>query len=123
MAKRDWQNGVILGCVIGLLLGGVGVGLLVRACERSEIEQVKAGWTLVPVLVFSLDLQAGVAVDYDHVAKMQVPELFVTPSVIRPRELEQFIGRKLRYPVSRGDLIVLGVFEPRAAPAGAPGSP
>ncbi|MCK7482800.1 MAG: hypothetical protein M0C28_41045 [Candidatus Moduliflexus flocculans] len=71
----------------------------------------------MPVIVFGRDLPAGAAVDYDHVAKMQMPEQFITPSVIKPGEFEQFIGQKLRYPVLRGDLVALGAFEPQAPPA------
>ena len=73
-------------------------------------EKIKEGWTLMPVVVANRDIVEGSVLDYEMVAKMQMPEQFVTPSVVAPEQFEKVIGQKLMVPLQRGDLILWSHF-------------
>jgi len=64
----------------------------------------------VPVVVANRDVVEGTVLDYDMVAKMQMPEQFVTPSVVKPNQFEKVLGQKLMSPLQRGDLILWSHF-------------
>jgi pilus assembly protein CpaB len=95
--------------IIALALGIVAALLAYRTMRRHE-ERVKEGWTLVPVVVSNRDIVEGTVLDYDMVAKHQMPEQFVTPSVVNPKQFEKVIGQKLMVPLQRGDLILWSHF-------------
>jgi Flp pilus assembly protein CpaB len=80
--------------------------------QRSCFEHMHVDWNFMPVLVFARELPAGAIVGYDDLAKMQLLEPFVTPSLIKVSEVETLIGRRLHHPVERGDLVLHSSFEP-----------
>ena len=96
-----------------LIVAGV-LGLLAAVLAYQTIkhkeEKIREGWTLVPVVVANRDVVEGSVLDYDMVAKMQMPEQFVTPSVVKPSQFEKVIGQKLMVPLQRGDLILWSHF-------------
>ncbi len=96
---------LIIAGVLALL-----AALLVWKKLQHEEEKVREGWTLVPVVVANRDVQEGTVLDYDMVAKMKMPEQFVTPSVVKPSQFDKVIGQKLMVPLQRGDLILWSHF-------------
>lgn len=95
--------------IIAVVLGLVAAVLSWKTIQHKE-EKVREGWTLVPVVVAGRDIVEGSVLDYDMVGKMQMPEQFVTPSVVKPNQFEKVIGQKLMVPLQRGDLILWSHF-------------
>ncbi len=95
--------------VIALVLGFMAALIAYRTMKRHE-EQVKEGWNLVPVVVANRDVQEGSSLEWDMVAEHQMPEQFVTTSVVDPKQLERVVGQKLMVPLQRGDPILWSHF-------------
>jgi pilus assembly protein CpaB len=95
--------------IIAIVLGVMAAGLAYKTMAHRE-EKIKEGWTLMPVVVSSRDIAEGSVLDYDMVARMSMPEQFVTPSVVKPSQFEKVIGQKLMVPLQRGDLILWSHF-------------
>jgi len=95
--------------IIALGLGLMAALLAYKTMQRAE-EKVKEGWTLMPVVVSNRDIVEGTVLDYDMVAKHQMPEQFMTPSIVSPKQFEKVIGQKLMVPLQRGDLILWSHF-------------
>lgn len=95
--------------IIAIGLGLVAALLAHRTLKHKE-EKIKEGWTLVPVVVANRDIVEGSVLDYEMVARMDMPDRFVTPSVVKPGQFEKVIGQKLMVPVQRGDLILWSHF-------------
>ncbi len=91
--------------VIALVLGLLAALLAYKTIQHKEAK-IREGWILVPVVVSNRDVIEGAVLDYDMVAKQQMPEQFVTPSVVKPSQFEKVIGQKLMVPLQRGDLIL-----------------
>ncbi|MBN2497991.1 MAG: Flp pilus assembly protein CpaB [Deltaproteobacteria bacterium] len=85
-----------------------------QAAEK-EVQRAREGWTLVPVVVAERDLDEGTVLDYDMVAKMSMPEQFVTPSAVKPSQFEKVVGQKTAVPLQRGDLILWSAFRSEGA--------
>ncbi len=95
--------------IIALGLGLMAALLAYKTMQRAE-DKVKEGWTLMPVVVSNRDIVEGTVLDYDMVAKHQMPEQFMTPSIVSPKQFEKVIGQKLMVPLQRGDLILWSHF-------------
>lgn len=95
--------------IVALVLGLLAAVLAYQTIQRKEAK-IKEGWTLMPVVVANRDIVEGSVLDYEMVAKMQMPEQFVTPSVVAPEQFEKVIGQKLMVPLQRGDLILWSHF-------------
>lgn len=95
-----------------LIAGALGVlaALIAwKTIDRKE-KKIREGWTLVPVVVANRDVVEGTSLQWEMVAQYQMPEQFVTPSVVKPPQLEKVIGQKLMVPLQRGDLILWSHF-------------
>jgi len=101
--RSGWTTGLIAGGLIGFIaasgLGGIGV----LALGKREYSRARAGWNLVPVIVYNQDLAAGTAVTFDVVSQRSIPEQFVTASIITPNDASRMIGARLAQPVQAGD--------------------
>jgi pilus assembly protein CpaB len=95
--------------IIAIVLGLMAALLAYKTMQHRE-DKIKEGWTLMPVVVSNRDIPEGSVLDYDMVAKMSMPEQFVTPSVVKPSQFEKVIGQKLMVPLQRGDLILWSHF-------------
>jgi pilus assembly protein CpaB len=92
--------------VLGILAGAFAF----TAIKRKERE-VKAGWSLVPVIVANQDLPEGTAITYEMISQRAVPEQFVTSSIIKPDAASYVIGQKILVPVQTGDTLLWSQFE------------
>ncbi|MBN2493532.1 MAG: Flp pilus assembly protein CpaB, partial [Deltaproteobacteria bacterium] len=100
--------------IVAVVLGVMAAFLAYKTIKHKE-EKIREGWTLVPVVVANRDVVEGSVLDYDMVAKMQMPEQFVTPSVVKPNQFEKVLGQKLMSPLQRGDLILWSHFRSEGA--------
>jgi pilus assembly protein CpaB len=100
--------------VVALVLGLLAAFLAYQTIQRKEAK-IKAGWTLKPVVVAKRDIVEGAVLDSGMVAKRQMPEQFVTPSVVVPEQFDKVSGQKLMVPLQRGDLILWSHFRSEGA--------
>jgi hypothetical protein len=84
---------------------GMAAGASFYSYLADKEAEVRSGWKLLAVVVANQDMPKGTAVQYDNVAKMQMPEQFISPSMIRPVKFEQAIGKKLKFDLKRGDIL------------------
>ncbi|RME29051.1 MAG: Flp pilus assembly protein CpaB [Deltaproteobacteria bacterium] len=95
--------------IIALVLGFLAAIVAYRTLKRQE-ERVREGWNLVPVVVANRNITEGTVLEWDMVAQRDMPEQFVTPSVVAPNQIEKVIGQPLMVPLQRGDLILWSHF-------------
>lgn len=92
--------------VLGLVGGVVGYSWV----KKKEAD-VRRGWNLVPVVVAATDIPEGTVVTFDMVSQRQVPEQFVTSSVVKPDSANYIVNQKVLVPLQAGDLILWSEFE------------
>src|SRR5437868_13897608 len=85
----------ILGALAGLVAGGMMLGLVDFFFVRYEAARVRRGWNLVPVVVAAQDIPEGTTVTLDMISQRQVPEQFVTSSVVRPESAVHVVNQKV----------------------------
>jgi pilus assembly protein CpaB len=97
------------------LLFSVGLGLLAFVVSWSAIKKreadVQKGWSLVPVVVTSVDLSEGTTITMDMVSQRSIPEQFVTASVVKPDSANYIVGQKVLVPLQAGDPLLWSQFE------------
>ncbi len=82
-----------------------------RVRSDPEIEKLKKGWTLVPVVVASQDISENTVLTFDMISQRPVPEQFVTTSVVKPDSASYIVGQEILMPVQTGDMLLWSMFE------------
>ncbi|HYV48830.1 MAG TPA: SAF domain-containing protein [Myxococcaceae bacterium] len=106
----------VLGALAGLVAGGMILAALDVAYLRYAVVRARRGWNLVPVVVAAVDIPEGTVVTLDMVSQRQVPEQFVTSSVVRPESASHIVNQKILVPVQAGDPLLWTQFETLAQP-------
>jgi pilus assembly protein CpaB len=96
--------------IIALVLAALGFGVAWSAVKNMG-DKAREGWKLTSVLVATKDLSEGTVVTSDVVANRQVPEAFVTSSVVRPEQVNYVTGQKILVAVQTGDPLLYTQFE------------
>jgi pilus assembly protein CpaB len=78
-----------------------------RGTERG----VKRGWNLVPVTVAAMNIAEGTMVDFEMISTREVPEQFVTASVVKPDSSAYIVNQRIMVPVQAGDPLLWSQFE------------
>jgi Flp pilus assembly protein CpaB len=108
--QRKWIWGI---AALGVAAGLVVVALLGSwMLERQAMEVERRFQSLRPVVVYSRDLPAGTAIALEHLSKIHLQARVVTPDVVTPARVDEILGKLLRHPVSRGDLVLRSSVEP-----------
>ncbi|HEX4620549.1 MAG TPA: SAF domain-containing protein [Myxococcaceae bacterium] len=111
---------------LGLGLGlGLGIGLAVslvfnhRYRERvfkTAFDDARRGWVLKPSVVAATDLPAGALITFDSIAERKVPEQFVTPNAVEPKDAQGILGKRLLVSLEAGELVSWSAFAAAADP-------
>jgi pilus assembly protein CpaB len=96
--------------IIAAMLAAVGFGVSFLAFKRKEAE-IRKGWNPVTVVVASVDISEGSAITADMIQTRQVPEQFVTASVIKPDSASAIVNQKVLVALQRGDPLLWTQFE------------
>lgn len=96
--------------LIAIGLGILSFGVAFSAIKRKEAE-VRKGWNLVPVVVSAVDLSEGATLTVEMIQMRNIPEQFVTSSVVRPDSANYIIGQKVLVPLQAGDPLLWSQFE------------
>lgn len=93
----------------------LGLGLLAGVIAYSAVKRkelaVREGWNPVPVVVATVDLAEGTVVTSEMIAARNVPEQFVTSSVVKPDSASYIVNQKVLVPVQAGDPLLWSQFE------------
>jgi pilus assembly protein CpaB len=95
--------GIVIGLVVGFVGTSLGASFLAHLYLDREARNVRRGWDLVPVVVADRDMEANTVVTFDDIAKRQVPDQFVTTSVIKPSDVDEIVEHKLGASVKKGE--------------------
>ncbi|MGI5860926.1 MAG: SAF domain-containing protein [Myxococcales bacterium] len=76
--------------------------LLAAACTRAGAP--------VTVLAAASDLDEGTPLERELVVEVRVPAALATENAVRPEGLEALIGRPIRIPLRKGDLLLTSLF-------------
>jgi len=78
---------------------------------RGTEQNVRRGWHLVPIIVASQSIPDGTVIDFSMISMREVPETFVTSSVVRPDSAAYVLNQRLMVPVQAGDPLLWSQFE------------
>lgn len=95
-----------------LVLLALGAGALAGVIYARRGPDPSEGWNLKPVVVIGRDLPAGSVITVDVLLQRQIPELFVTRSMVTPATVSKVIGKKSTIPLRKGDPLRSTYFEP-----------
>ncbi len=96
--------------LIALALG-LFAGVIAYSAVRKKELDVRKGWNLVPVVVATVDLSEGTVVTMEMISQRNVPEQFVTSSVVKPDSASYVVNQKVLVPVQAGDALLWSQFE------------
>lgn len=100
--------------IIALVLALLGFAVASAAIAKKQADATK-GWTLAPVLVATKEISEGTVITNDMIASRNVPNTFITSSVVRPDQAERYIvGQKILVPVQAGDPLLYTQFASQA---------
>lgn len=96
--------------VAGALVSGTAAAFLAERYVAGEIEayraRLDAGRRPVRVLVANEDLPAGTPLGVGNVAVREVPATFVHHDAVRPEAFAEVEGRRLLFPLRRGETVL-----------------
>lgn len=87
-------------------------GLWIYGSVRTEEERIREGWDPVPILVAAEALEEGALVERESLAPGELPERFVSESMVRPAHAGTLLGQRLLVPLRPGDPVLWSHFEP-----------
>lgn len=99
----------VIGVVMGVVVGVAVSGFVYRVMDDRACPE----WKMTPVIVFVRDVKEGSQLTADDFALRNVPDVFVTRSVVTPEEINLVIGKRVLVPVLTGDLAHFAQFETR----------
>jgi hypothetical protein len=83
---------------------------------RRQAERMRRGWLLEPVVVTTRAMRAGTVLKASDVRPGQLPDQFVTTSLVPVTDLGTLVGRRLTVDVSPNDALGFAHFAPRPHP-------
>jgi pilus assembly protein CpaB len=90
---------------------GLLAGLIAWSAIKKKEADVRRGWNLVPVVVATQDIPEGTVITFDMISQRQVPEQFVTSSVVKPDSANYVVGQKVLVALQTGDPLLWSQFE------------
>ena len=96
--------------LVAVILGVV-AGVVAWSALKKKESDVRRGWNLVPVVVAAVEISAGTEVTMEMISQRQVPEQFVTSSVVKPDSAPYIINQKVLVPLQAGDPLLWSQFE------------
>ena len=96
--------------LVALVLAVFAGAIAFSAIKKKEAD-VRRGWNLVPVVVAGSDIPEGTVVTLDMISQRQVPEQFVTSSVVKPDSASYVVNQKVLVPLQGGDPLLWSQFE------------
>lgn len=103
---RSFANGFAAALLLCAVLGLAGYARM----RRNE-QAIRRDWSLVPVVVAAQDLPEGTTVTMEMITQRQVPEQFVTSSVVKPDSASYIVNQRTLFPLQAGDPLLWSAFE------------
>lgn len=86
-------------------------GLWIHGSMRSEEKKIREAWDPVSIMVAAGDMEEGESIERGSLVPAEMPERFVSESMVRPGHAETLIGQRLIVPLRRGDPVLWSHFE------------
>ncbi|MGA9525025.1 MAG: SAF domain-containing protein [Myxococcaceae bacterium] len=96
----------LAGAVFGFLAATVIVGAVGYVYVKKEAREARRGWNLVPIVVADRFVPEDTAITLDMLVQRQIPEQFVTGSMVESDRARSLEGQKVQVAVQRGDPIL-----------------
>ena len=90
---------------------GVFAGIVAWSALKKKESDVRKGWNLVSVVVAAVEISEGSVITTEMISQRQVPEQFVTASVIKPDNAPYVINQKVLVALQAGDPLLWTQFE------------
>ena len=81
------------------------------AYVKKSSSDARRGWNLVPVLTAAADIKEDTVVTVEMISQRDVPEQFVTSSVVKPDYASKVLNQRILVPVQAGDPLLWSQFE------------
>jgi len=88
----------LLAILLAVLAGGMSYSAL-----NKKVAEITQGWQLRVILVAAIDLPEGTELSSEHLRVAEIPEKFVTDSVITPENKERILSHKITINLRAGD--------------------
>jgi pilus assembly protein CpaB len=75
------------------------------ACSEARVVLMAAGQ----------ELPEGAELERSHLVEVKVSSVLATPNAVKPEQVQALIGKRLRIPLQKGDLVLSSYFEQNAA--------
>jgi pilus assembly protein CpaB len=118
MMRASWNNDrrfgflvLVVSRLFPLLLLFLVLCLALDGFEGQASAEAHHKPRLMLAVVLNRDVVAGTRLDYDAVAKIDMPSSLVTESMVLPSRFEKIMGRRLLVPCKRGDILLYQYFE------------
>jgi len=108
MARKKPLIPLVAGIFIGLA-AGYGGGYLYF---ENRYADTVADWQLTEVVAANQDLEAGRSLDFEVVVRMDIPYRYRPERYITKEQFMNLIGRKLAFPVERGNILLHSMIAP-----------
>jgi pilus assembly protein CpaB len=82
-----------------------------RCVVLSSVVLLSCSEQRVLLLAANQELAEGVELERAHLAEVQVSSVLATPNAVRPDAVQGLLGKRLRIPVQKGDLLLSSYFE------------
>lgn len=97
---------VVVASILAIL-----AGVLLYGSLAAKEREMREGWDPLPILVASVDSPDGLEMELARMARSEMPERFVSPSMVRPEHAQTLVGQRLVVPLRAGDPILWSHFE------------
>ncbi len=102
--------------VLALFLGLIAFYLSQSAINR-RVEYAQKGWTLTKVLVAGTEIAEGTTITTDLIQSRDIPDQFVTASVVKPDSINFILNQKVMVALQPGDPLLWTQFNTNARAA------
>jgi Flp pilus assembly protein CpaB len=93
--------GVLVGLVTACVLGGGGATLVAKKTKARE----GRGWSLVPVVVMAIDVDAGTEITMETISQRSMPEQHLTQSMVLPAEASAAVNQRAAVGLLAGEIL------------------
>ncbi len=86
-----------------------------RCLALLSVSLFACGESRVVLMAASQELPEGAELERAHLVEVKVSSVLATPNAVKPENVQALLGKRLRIPLQKGDLVLSSYFEQNAA--------